>query len=144
MVLVLGLVLAPVVTAQERPAESQPAPAKSGGSWLPRWLPFGGKAEEPGKTERKQSEVRAEEAALVRKNELAALYRRQAVCVKLKEIAARTSNAELERQADELDALAFEIYMQRTAHLPRETAGEPADPRAPANGSRSTAIRGNN
>ena len=53
-------------------------------------------------------------AAEVRQRELKALNRRQAVCLRLEEIAAETHDVGLERQAQQLDAQAFQIYLQHT------------------------------
>lgn len=57
-------------------------------------------------------------AANERERELAALLRRQKVCLKLQEIALKNNDEELMRKAEQLDERAREIYAQRTAHLP--------------------------
>jgi hypothetical protein len=58
------------------------------------------------------------EAASLRRLEEMKLHRRQEVCLRLREIARETNDAELEQRALELDERAFQVYMERTAHLP--------------------------
>ncbi len=112
--------------AQERPASNDPGPAANAnqGNWLTRWLPFGHKEEKPKAPEAKRP---AEAPAAVRAREEAAFLRRRAVCLKLQEIAIRTRDDELLRKAEELDQLAWDTYVQRTAHLPASAAAFEAD-----------------
>ena len=60
-----------------------------------------------------------ESAAAIRRLEEAKLHRRQEVCLRLREIARETNDNDLERLAEELDQRAFDVFMQRTAYLPR-------------------------
>lgn len=59
-----------------------------------------------------------DENAVQRERELAALLRRQMVCLKLMQIAADTHDEELQRKAEQLDDRAHAVYTERTAHLP--------------------------
>jgi hypothetical protein len=94
----------------------------SDGGWFSGW--FGGKPAEPAK---KKDKPDPKDAAPVkpapdrraaRNREEAVLLRRLAVCDKLKQVALQNGDAELERQADQLDARAWEVYNQRIANLP--------------------------
>jgi hypothetical protein len=74
-----------------------------------------------------------DEAAAVRRLEEAKLHRRQEVCLRLREIARDTNDAELERTALELDQRAFEVYLERTRRLPGgESDAESLEPRQKA------------
>ena len=130
--LLLGLGTA---AAQERPAGDDPgrkAPGGGGGWWAHLW-PFGRKAEEkktpPPEPEPRRPSV-AEAARVVRASEVAALHRRQEVCDQLREVAYRTHDRDLLRKAEELEALAWETYTVRTAHLPAGGPTGSADERA--------------
>jgi hypothetical protein len=117
--------------AQEPPpdGDNNKEPAKSEGNWFTRCFFFGRKAEEkkpPPAADNKKPTV-TESAAVVRAREEAALHRRQAVCLKLHEIALSTNDEELHRKADELDRLAWDTYVQRTAHLPGSAAAFESD-----------------
>ena len=68
-----------------------------------------------------------EEAAQVRKREEAAYLRRVAVCDKLTAIAYQSNDTQLQEQADQLQQRAFDVYMQRIAHLPNAQAGAVLD-----------------
>ncbi|HYT93699.1 MAG TPA: hypothetical protein VEL76_33580 [Gemmataceae bacterium] len=108
------------VAAQERPAanESETAPAPSRGNWFTRLFPFGRKAEEkkpPPETDSPPTVV--ESAARVKAREEAALNRRRDVILKLQAIAISTRDEQLLRKVDELDTLAWDTYLLRTAHL---------------------------
>jgi hypothetical protein len=106
--------------AQERAASREPAPnSQGGGGWFSWMWPFGRKAEAPKTplTAERRGPTVVESAMALRRRELLALQRRQAVCLRLMEIADRTHDADLRRQAEELDALAWDTYNLRTAHL---------------------------
>src|SRR5262249_22172354 len=114
--------------AQENPGERQPAPKPQGGggSWYAWLWPFGRKAEEKKDGEPRRPSV-GESAQAVRKREVAALLRRQAVCDRLRMISYRTGDQELLRLAEELENMAQDTYDLRTAHLPAGTAAPPPD-----------------
>lgn len=65
--------------------------------------------------------------ATLRAREEAAWVRRVKVCEELKEIAVRTNDKELERQAWELDERIWNTYTQRAGRLPAGAAGLDAD-----------------
>lgn len=69
------------------------------------------------------------DAAAVRAREEAAYLRRMDVCLKLKEIAERTNDAELGRLADQLDERAKDVYFRRIAALPASRAEPDLDER---------------
>jgi hypothetical protein len=110
--------------AQERPGEKEPAPKpqSGGGSWLAWLWPFGRKAEEKKAPASETRPNAVESARVVRVRELAALHRRQAVCDRLREVAYRTGDQELLRQAEDLENMAWDTYAIRTAHLPASNA----------------------
>ena len=105
-----------------------------GGGWFSRW--FGTKNSVPAKPpEDKSREKDAEtlkasaklatgvdESATVRAREEAALLRRMAVCLKIKQIAEQNDDDRLYKVAEELDHRAFNIYLQRIANLPASRA----------------------
>jgi hypothetical protein len=103
------------------------APAKS--SWWPAsWFATKPKHEDKihvGKVE--DDGERTPDRTLVMRLELEALNRRQAVCLRLQEIAAETHDAELQRKADLMDAQAFRIYLQRTGAAGGRVGFETAD-----------------
>src|SRR5437899_7180269 len=102
--------------AQVGPGEREPAPKpqSGGGGWFAWLWPFGRKAEEkkPAAEPRRPSAV--ESARAVRVREEFALHRRQAVCDRLREVAYRTQDQELLRQAEELENMAWDMYLIRT------------------------------
>jgi hypothetical protein len=66
------------------------------------------------------------------KRHMNAYWRRLKVCDRLRQIACDANDAELQRQADLLEARAWDIYLRHTAHLgggmpPPPRGGEPAD-----------------
>ena len=69
------------------------------------------------------------DAATVRAREEAAYLRRMDVCLKLKEIAERTNDAELGRLADQLDERAKDVYFRRISALPASRAEPDLDER---------------
>ena len=123
----IAVALACMLTVSTRAADSDdPPPAAPTGNWFSRWLtpskPAAPKktVEKPLKEEDFAQRERASRAAAAaeRAREENALLRRQAVCLKLRTIAAQTNNEELRRQADELDDRAWSVYQRRIAHLP--------------------------
>ena len=70
-----------------------------------------------------------DDASGVRAREEAALLRRMEVCLKLKQIAERTNDAELERLAEQLDQRANDVYFHRIATLPASHAEPDLDER---------------
>jgi hypothetical protein len=111
----LFLGLCGLSAAQERSTTKDGAdvPLKTG-NWFTRWLPFGSKTDEAKKELDAKERPEPESAAAVRGRELAILQRRQAVCLKLKEIAIQTNDEALAQKADELDQLAWRVYEKRT------------------------------
>jgi hypothetical protein len=69
----------------------------------------------------------ADAAAATRKRELAAYLRRQAVCDRLLQVAVQNNDDDLYRQAQALDARAWEVYQRRTAGVPGVTDADEAD-----------------
>jgi hypothetical protein len=59
-----------------------------------------------------------EQAAQTILQEQQALLEHLAVCTRLREIAEETGNESVNRKADELEEMAYEIYNKRIAHLP--------------------------
>ncbi len=123
--LLLGL-SASVATAQEMTTpEGVAAAAAAKGSW---WS-FGGKkkaddkkvapAPPPGPSP-------TERAALDQIREMKAFLRRQEVCNRLQEIALENNDPELERQAQLLDELNWQVYKRHTAGLPLGPAADEA------------------
>jgi hypothetical protein len=121
--LLLGL-SASVACAQEKDTPEAVAASAAKGSW---WS-FGGakkKADDkkaapapppgPSPTER---------AALEQIREMKAFLRRQEVCNRLQEIALENNDPELERQAQLLDELNWQVYKKHTAGLPLGPAAE--------------------
>ena len=91
------------------------AGAQQPGGWLPEWL--GGKpaltpADKPDLRPDKMAKREKDKAVLER-----ALLRRQAVCLKLKQIALDSGNTTLYDEAERLDALAWELHQQRSGQL---------------------------
>jgi hypothetical protein len=103
------------------------APAKS--SWWPgSW--FAGKPKPEDKIHSGKVEddgERTPDRTAVMRKELEALNRRQAVCLRLQEIAAETQDAELQHKAEQMDAQAFRIYLQRTGAAGGRVGFEAAD-----------------
>jgi hypothetical protein len=66
-------------------------------------------------------------APLSRETELDTLFRREAVCLRLQEIALRTGDDKLWRRADELLALARQAYTQKVAERPASSTGPLTD-----------------
>ncbi len=58
-----------------------------------------------------------EMAGIEQQRQMNAYLRRVEVCLRLRQIAEQTGNADLQRQAEELDARAWEVYRRQTAHL---------------------------
>jgi hypothetical protein len=68
-----------------------------------------------------------DEAAAIRAREEDALLRRMAVCDKLRQIAARTGDDELDRMAEQLLERANNVYLRRIADLPASHASLDVD-----------------
>jgi hypothetical protein len=104
-------------------AGARPAAQGSSGSWLTRWLGSApAKAPKPDKAASKakatpRPALVADDAATVRAREEAALLRRMEVCIKLKQIAEQTGDADLHQQADQLDERCSEVYRRRITNL---------------------------
>jgi len=77
-----------------------------------------------------RSSTLREIAAHYRALEEAKLHRRQAVCARLREIAQETHDEELDRKAQALDNLAFEVFEERISHLPLKDRAELRSPAA--------------
>jgi hypothetical protein len=78
------------------------------------------------KAERKGAEGRrpglADAAVTARNAEMDKLFRRQEVCLKLRQIAKDLNDPDLDRIAAQLDQRAWDIYRERTARLPGASA----------------------
>jgi hypothetical protein len=115
--------------AQERAGNGEPTPnSQGGGSWMTWMWPFGRKAEAPKTPARAEARgpTVVESAMALRRREEVDLHRRLAVCLRLLEIADRTNDSDLRRQAEDLDSLAWDTYNLRTAHL--ASGGVPVGP----------------
>jgi hypothetical protein len=118
--LVVGLGLT-VAAAQEPDGDLKPTNAK-GGWWVgekPRYR--GGKADKKAKAPDEGKPALpspAEVAAFEQERQMNAFSRRVEVCLRLRQIALDTGNDALQRQAEELEARAWEVYRKQTAHLP--------------------------
>jgi hypothetical protein len=122
------------VWAGEELGGGGPPPPSSSGNWIGRWFKPGGPAaekkpapepEKPAPEKKPVPQHRpsvAEEATALRHREEAKYFRRLKVCDKLREIADLTNDTALQRRADELEARAWDVYTQRTAHLPASQA----------------------
>lgn len=94
------------------------------GSWLTRWWPFAKSApKKPPQPQAPAGKIEKETPAaelptVVRARETAECLRRVAVCDRLRAIALQANDNELLRKADQLENRAWEVYRQRTAHLP--------------------------
>jgi hypothetical protein len=60
----------------------------------------------------------AQRAAVEQMRQMKAFFRRQEVCLRLQEIALANNDPELERQAQQLEDLNWQVYRQHTAGLP--------------------------
>jgi hypothetical protein len=135
--LVAGVLAAAAWAGEEKPAgrDSQQAAEDSGPKWTWGGNLFGRKgkpvppkpapkpAPETAKTPPKPSKPAGGDAAVAeRRREEAAFLRRLEVCDRLKEIAVRTNDTDLLRQAEQLSERAWATYSQHTAHLPGSAA----------------------
>jgi hypothetical protein len=115
--LLLGL-SASVAGAQEKTGpEDVAAAAASKGSG---WGLFGSKkkADDKKAAPAPPGPSPAERAALEQARQMKAFLRRQEVCTRLEEIALENNDPELERQAQLLEELNWQVYRQHTAGLP--------------------------
>jgi hypothetical protein len=89
------------------------------GNWWDGWT--GGKAKEakkaPVTVERPLAPNPAETMAFEQQRQMNAYLRRVAVCDRLRDIAFQNNDTELQRQADQLELRAWEIYRQHTANV---------------------------
>jgi hypothetical protein len=80
----------------------------------------------PGKGEGKGTGGRgfglADAAVAARNAEMDKLFRRQEVCLKLRQIAKDLNDPELDRLAAQLDQRAWDVYRERTSNLPGASA----------------------
>jgi hypothetical protein len=132
--LIVGLGLT-VAAAEEPQGDSKSAPAKSG--WWSGW--FGDKAPSAKPKAKFKGEKNApvedrpapsnpaESAATEQKRQMNAYLRRVEVCLRLRQVAEQTGNADLQRQAEEMDARAWEIYRRQTAQLSMPDVSANAD-----------------
>ncbi len=93
-----------LLQAGEKPAEKKPAPKKDKE-----------KAEKPSE---KPAAPAPDSPVAIRAREQAAWERRMQICMRLMDLANQTNDEELYRRAEELEQRAWEVYRQRTAHLP--------------------------
>jgi hypothetical protein len=115
-----------------RPAVQDTGSQDTGSNVWRSHLLFGKKAPpprpKPAKDKPPKTETPVKPAAVgtdpagVRAREEAAYLRRMDVCLKLKEIAERTNDAELGRLADQLDERARDVYFRRISALPASHA----------------------
>jgi hypothetical protein len=121
--LLLGL-SASAATAQEMTTpEGVAAAAAAKGSW---WS-FGSKKKADDKKAAPlppPGPSPAERAALEQIRQMKAFLRRQEVCNRLQEIALENNDPELERQAQLLDELNWQVYKKHTAGLPLGPAAD--------------------
>jgi hypothetical protein len=115
--LLLGL-SASVAWAQEKPGpeDGAAAAASKGG-----WALWGSKKKADDKKAAPlppPGPSPAERAALEQVRQMKAFFRRQEVCTRLEEIALENNDPELERQAQLLGDLNWQVYRQHTAGLP--------------------------
>ena len=143
MVLLMGL----SVAAAPRDDDDDAPPKKSAASpssWSFRhWLGLSDKStakKAPEKSAAKKTDApapkpvpsptqAAKDAASERQREEKTLQRRQAVLLKLQEIALETNDTELERLTDQLNERVWSLYMQRIARLPASRATFESDER---------------
>jgi len=126
---------------------------------------FGGKdkAAKPAATDKPSGLPTVDEANKVRERELQAYIRRLKVCDRLQEIADRTNNEDLRRQAERMAQRTFAIYQQRTGAIAGDSKGfvsdeaalnkrlgangsavlQPAGGRSSGEGARAGVLRGN-
>jgi hypothetical protein len=152
--LLLGLSAS--VAGAQQPKDLESAPSKPSGwsFWGNRKMPDkkAPPAPPPGPSQ-------VERAAMEQVRQMKAYFRRQEVCYRLEEIALENNDPELERQAQLLEELNWQVYRQHTAGLPlgpsandeavladRLGTGKalPRAGRAPAGGEGSAALRGPN
>jgi hypothetical protein len=130
--LVMGLGMS-VASAQEPDGDLKPTNAK-GGWWVGEKPRYKGGADKKAKTpveDKPALPSPAEVAALEQERQMNAVLRRVEVCLRLRQVALDTGNDELQRQAEELEMRAWEVYRKQTAHLPipvqaPEEANDPA------------------
>jgi hypothetical protein len=133
--LALCLGFATVASAAEPGGDVQPAAEKSSGNWFTRMFGFGhGAPDKPAEPKAAKDEASVpSKAALLevakakRDQEEHALFRRQKVCIRLREIADRTNDDELRRKAEQLDQRAWELYVQRTGQSSAGGADDRSD-----------------
>jgi hypothetical protein len=133
LVLALGLAAsaAPPADDDDGPAKPVAGPdpaARPRDGWNPLLTRlFGNDSKKPAAKPEKTKEAdkktdepapRSDPATSIRRLEEMKLHRRQEVCLRLREIARETNDAELEQKALELDERAFQVYMERTSRLP--------------------------
>jgi hypothetical protein len=92
-----------------------------------------GKAGNPSPNEQEQP------APWSRETELESLFRREAVCLRLQELALRTGDDKLWRRANELSAMASQAYAHKVAQQPANLTRPPSDDMRNRNLGKSTA-----
>jgi hypothetical protein len=114
---VLALLAGTAVTAQETARNEDAGKTAKRGNWFTRLFSFGKRGEEqaPGAAALGNPQTVLEATAAQRSRELAAYYRRQAVCLRLLEIAAETRDESLRQRVELLEARSFDLYLKRTA-----------------------------
>lgn len=136
--LLIGLGLAAVATGEERGVPPRSAAAPRYTTWSIR--PQSGRDDQPARSDPKHAGAavkpgakaanpetpapapKVRDTAARRQREEEAWHRRDAVCLKLMEIALETNDLELQRQAEQLSERVRTIYLERTANLPTGTA----------------------
>jgi hypothetical protein len=122
--------------AAEDDDEEEAKPAAQSTGWNPFGKWFGSdekkadKAKKDGKKKpgaEKEAEptprsLRREAAEKTWAEEEAKLHRRQAVCLRLLQVAKDTNDADLEQMATQLDERAWQLFRERTDHLPAGAA----------------------
>jgi hypothetical protein len=139
-----GLVLVVALTGGRMAQADDEPKAAPKGNWFTRLFVSEKKEPDPKKIEvKKEPGPSLEELHARAKSEL---LRRQLICVRLREIAEETHDAELQRKADQLDQRAFEIYLEKTGAPSRTPVMLPEDeafPR-PRSGAAAPAARATN
>jgi hypothetical protein len=118
-----------VAAAQEPDSDLKPSTTK-GGWWVGEKPKYRSKADKKAKAPAEEKPAlpsAAEVAAFEQERQMNAVLRRVEVCLRLRQVALDTGNDELQRQAEELETRAWEIYRKHTAHLPMPAQADDAN-----------------
>ncbi|MGE0529645.1 MAG: hypothetical protein AB7P49_21545 [Bdellovibrionales bacterium] len=136
-VFLMGWSASPLMAQQKADADLSSKADKQSASWWSRLNPFhafagkkapadskvhnGTKVESQGMDKTNKPSI-TETAAAIQQREEEILFRRQAVCDKLRAIAMQTGDDNLLRKAEQLDQRAWQVYLQKTQNLATGTA----------------------